>query len=181
MIVVGAGNSAVQISAELADAATVTLASRAPVKFAPQRPLGRDMHFWFTTTGIGALPIGHRITNPPTVPVFDTGRYRAALASQPATGEMFTRLDGNTAVWPDGTTRDVDTIILATGYTPHLPYLAGIGAFDQDGRPIHRKGLSTTHTGLGYVGLEWQRSLSSASLRGVGRDARHLARKLTHR
>ncbi|WP_228838564.1 hypothetical protein [Nocardia amamiensis] len=31
-------------------------------------------------------------------------------------------------------------------------------------------GLSTTALGLGYLGLEWQRSLSSVSLRGAGRD-----------
>jgi putative flavoprotein involved in K+ transport len=31
--------------------------------------------------------------------------------------------------------------------------------------------VSTTHAGLGYVGLEFQRSFSSNSLRGVHRDA----------
>ncbi|MEU0194999.1 NAD(P)-binding domain-containing protein [Streptomyces afghaniensis] len=35
VVVVGAGNSAVQIAAELAGAARVTLASRAPVRFPP--------------------------------------------------------------------------------------------------------------------------------------------------
>nr|WP_207128502.1 NAD(P)-binding domain-containing protein [Actinocatenispora comari] len=42
----------------------------------------------------------------------------------------------------------------------------------------HRGGLSSTHPGLGYVGLEWQRSFSSATLRGVGRDAAHVVRQL---
>ncbi|GAA2398364.1 hypothetical protein GCM10010378_46050 [Streptomyces viridochromogenes] len=42
VVVVGAGNSAVQIAAELAQTARVTLATRAPVKFAAQRVLGRD-------------------------------------------------------------------------------------------------------------------------------------------
>ncbi|WP_433709378.1 hypothetical protein ACQP2U_23000 [Nocardia sp. CA-084685] len=37
---------------------------------------------------------------------------------------------------------------------------------------------STTYHELGYVGLEWQRSLSSASLRGVGADAIYLATRL---
>jgi hypothetical protein len=44
--------------------------------------------------------------------------------------------------------------------------------------PQHLRGLSTTHPGLGYVGLEWQRSLASASLRGVGRDADYVIRRL---
>jgi putative flavoprotein involved in K+ transport len=179
VIVVGAGNSAVQIAAELADTARVTLAARTPPKFVPQRPLGRDMHFWFTVTGLDTLPIGHLLRRPPTAPVFDTGRYRTALAAgKPQARGMFTGLDGRTALWPDGTTTGVDTIILATGYTPHLPYLTDLGALTDNGLPHHRKGLSTTHPGLGYVGLEWQRSLSSASLRGVGRDARYLVRRM---
>ncbi|HEX7308482.1 flavin-containing monooxygenase, partial [Lentzea sp.] len=41
VIVVGAGNSAVQIAAELAEHAHVTLATRKPVKFSAQRPFGR--------------------------------------------------------------------------------------------------------------------------------------------
>lgn len=180
VIVVGAGNSAVQIAAELAETAQVTLASRNPTKFAPQRPLGRDMHFWFTITGIDALPIGHLLSRPPTAPVFDTGRYRAAIAARtPHAREMFTLLDGSTALWPDGTSTEADTVILATGYTPNLNYLADLGALDGAGQPHHRRGLSTTHRWLGYVGLEWQRSLSSASLRGVGRDARHLVRQFS--
>ncbi|MGW0043894.1 flavin-containing monooxygenase [Rhodococcus sp. NPDC003348] len=179
VIVVGAGNSAVQIAAELADTAHVTLACRTPPKFAPQRPLGRDMHFWFTVTGLDALPIGHLLHRSPTAPVFDTGRYRTALAAgEPRARDMFTGLTGRTALWPDGTITDADTIILATGYTPHLPYLADLGALTDTGHPHHRRGLSTTHPGVGYVGLEWQRSLSSASLRGVGRDARYLVSRL---
>ncbi len=179
VIVVGAGNSAVQISTELAETASVTLASRTPVKFVPQRPFGRDMHFWFTISGLDALPIGHLISDPPTAPVFDSGRYRGALASgKPLARAMFTSLEIDAAVWPDGSRSAVDTVVLATGYRPNLTYLEGIGAIDNAGKPLHRKGISTTHRGLGYLGLEWQRSLSSASLRGVGRDARRLAEHL---
>lgn len=46
VVVVGAGNSAVQIATELATVARVTLTSRAPVKFLPQRSAGRDIHDW---------------------------------------------------------------------------------------------------------------------------------------
>jgi hypothetical protein len=45
----------------------------------------------------------------------------------------------------------------------------------ESGQPRHQDGISTTHPGRGYVGLEWQRSLSSAILRGVGCDARRVA------
>ncbi|MDV8015118.1 MULTISPECIES: flavin-containing monooxygenase [Rhodococcus] len=180
VIVVGAGNSAVQIAAEVAETADVILASRNPVTFAPQRPLRRDMHFWFKYTGIDTLPIGHLLSRPPTSPVFDTGRYHAALfAGRPKRRAMFTKLEGNQAFWPDDTTTTDDAVILATGYTPNLNYLTELEALTDTGHPRHKKGLSTTHPGLGYVGLEWQRSLSSASLRGVGRDAHYVVRRLT--
>ena len=92
---------------------------------------------------------------------------------------MFTKLEGNQAFWPDDTTTTDDAVILATGYTPNLNYLTELEALTDTGHPRHKKGLSTTHPGLGYVGLEWQRSLSSASLRGVGRDAHYVVRRLT--
>ncbi|CAM5273460.1 SidA/IucD/PvdA family monooxygenase OS=Streptomyces rutgersensis OX=53451 GN=F0345_28485 PE=4 SV=1 [Streptomyces diastaticus subsp. diastaticus] len=57
--------------------------------------------------------------------------------------------------------------------------LAGLGgAMDAEGKPRHREGLAAGVPGLAYVGLEWQRSLSSNSLRGVGRDAERIARRL---
>jgi hypothetical protein len=39
--------------------------------------------------------------------------------------------------------------------------------------PRQAGGISTTHPGLVYLGLEFQRSFSSNTLRGVGRDATH--------
>ncbi|MEV3965584.1 NAD(P)-binding domain-containing protein [Nocardia sp. NPDC050193] len=179
VVVVGAGNSAVQIAAELAEYAQVVLASRAPVKFVPQRPLGRDVHFWLTVTGFDAAPLGRIMKDAPTQPVFDEGRYRAALAAgKPRRREMFTAFTSEGVMWPDGTSTPVDAVVFATGYRPHLPYLADTGALTATGIPWQRQGLSCTHPGLGFLGLEWQRTPSSNSLRGVGRDAAYLARRL---
>ena len=91
---------------------------------------------------------------------------------------MFTHLREDTVVWTDGSHEHVDTVLMATGYRPDIDYLTHVGALDATGVPRHRRGLSGTHPGLGYVGLEWQRSLSSASLRGVGRDARFVVAEL---
>ena len=79
VVVVGAGNSAVQIAVELAQVATVTLASREPVRFRSQRPLGLDVHYWARWSGLEALPI-HR-DGARSVGVLDDGRYAAALAA----------------------------------------------------------------------------------------------------
>ncbi|MEU9181858.1 NAD(P)/FAD-dependent oxidoreductase [Streptomyces sp. NPDC048550] len=180
VVVVGAGNSAVQIAAELAREARTSLATRAPVKFARQHPLGQDLRFWLTRTGLDAAPLGRLLKTPPAVPVLDDGRYRAALsAGTPDRRPMFTRLAGDRVTWADGTTERLDALILATGYRPHLPYLAGLdGALDPAGHPRQRGGASPAHPGLAFVGLEWQRSLSSNTLRGVARDAARVARRL---
>ena len=172
VIVVGAGNSAVQIAAELAEHAHVTLATRKPVKFSAQRPFGRDLHFWLDRTRLDHLPIGPWLPDGFTTPVLDTGRYRSALDRQrPDRRQMFTALEGSKVIWPDEQREHIDTIILATGYRPDLPYLDELGT-------EHHRGVSRLHRGLGFVGLEWQRSLSSATLRGVGRDAAYVVRRL---
>ncbi|MGX1886503.1 flavin-containing monooxygenase [Streptomyces sp. NPDC055287] len=178
-VVVGAGNSAVQIATELARAGRTTLATRAPVQFARQHLRGRDLHFWLTRTGLDAAPLGCLLRTPQAQPVLDDGRYRAALdAGAPERRPMFQGVDGAMVTWPDGTGETVDAIVLATGYRPDLPYLSSLGALDAGGRPLHRGGRSSSHPGLPFVGLEWQRGLSSNSLRGVGRDAERAARHL---
>lgn len=178
VIVVGAGNSAVQVAYELAAERRVTLASRTPIRFVEQRPLGRDLHFWFRATGFDRLPLA-RAEAPPASPVLDDGRYRRALREgRYQRREMFTRLDCDQVEWPDGRRERVDAVLLATGYQPDLPYLAALGALTADGRPRQRRGLSLTHAGLGYLGLEWQRTPSSNTLRGVGADARRVVAAL---
>jgi putative flavoprotein involved in K+ transport len=60
-----------------------------------------------------------------------------------------------------------------------LPDLAPLdGALSPSGDPQHREGIAVAVPGLAFVGLEWQRSLSSNSLRGGGRDADRVARRL---
>lgn len=183
VIVVGAGNSAVQIAAELARVSRTTLATRAPVKFARQHLLGRDLHFWLTRTGLDGAPLGRLLRTPPGQPVLDDGRYRATLdAGTPDRRPIFQGVDGEKVTWPDSTAETVDAIILATGYRPDLPYLATLdGALDTGGRPLHRGGHSSYYPGLHFLGLEWQRSLSSNTLRSVGRDAERAARHVAAR
>jgi putative flavoprotein involved in K+ transport len=64
--------------------------------------------------------------------------------------------------------------VFATGYRLGLDYLRPLGVLDDDGMPRHAGGISATHPGLVYLGLEFQRSFSSNTLRGVHRDAGHV-------
>jgi len=177
VIVVGAGNSAVQIAAELAEVANVTIASRQPIKFFPQRIWGKDVHFWKKILGIDDLPLGQWLTIKEPVIVLDQGKYQAALAAkQPERRAMFTHLTTDGVMWTEADAEKIDTIILATGYRPNQGFLADFGALHSDGQPQQKAGVSQTVAGLYYVGLPWQRAHASATLRGVGADAKVVVR-----
>jgi putative flavoprotein involved in K+ transport len=178
VVVVGGGDSAVQIAAELAGVARVSIATRSPLRFMPQRPLGRDLHWWLARTGLDTAPFGPRILARRTAAV-DDGRHRAALVTgNPDARPLFTRLDGDEAVWSDGEREHIDAVILATGYRPEVSFLRDTTALGPDGGPLQRRGVSTTVAGLGFVGLEFQRSFASATVRGVGRDAEFVIDRL---
>ncbi|PXY21247.1 flavin-containing monooxygenase [Prauserella muralis] len=178
VVIVGAGNSAVQIGYELADVADVTLATRGPIGFVPQRHDGQDLHYWLRRTGFDDLPPEWLARLVTATLVLDTGDYRRAFDSGRLDRRpVFTGFDGDHVVWPDGTRERVDTVLFATGYRPHLDYLEPLGAL-ADGLPLHSGGLSATHPGLVYVGLEFQRSFASNTLRGVHRDAEYVTAAL---
>lgn len=172
VIVVGAGDSAAQVAAELAPVATVTLATRHPLRFMPQRLRGEDVHHWLRETGFDTLPAVwlSRITGGAVI-TDSVGLEQALAEGRLDQRPMFIALDGNHVVWSDGNREPVDAIILATGYRPSLGYLRELDALDGDGAPIHVGGISATHLGLVYVGLEFQRSYASNTLRGVHDDA----------
>ena len=190
VVVVGAGNSAIQIAVELAQVAAVTLATHAPIRWVKQRPWGRDLHFWWWLTAFDRVvldsPAGALVKQ--TIQgkgprVLDTGVYQAALAAgRPDHRPLFLRFTDEGVVWADGQTEMVDTVLFATGYRPNLAFLDGLGALDREGQAVQRHGISQRVPGLYFVGLSNQRTLASATLRGVGPDAavvvQHLQRYL---
>lgn len=120
IVVVGGGNSAVQIAVELARVASVTISTRRPLRWQPQRYLGRDFHWWLAVTGLDSSRFGPRLVRG-GVPVIDDGRYQAAVrGGRPDHRALFTGLDGDSVVWADGTRERVDVLLLATGYRPDL-------------------------------------------------------------
>lgn len=180
VVVLGAGNSAIQVADELAEKSTVSLARLHPPEFVPQVVNGHDVHHWFEVTGFDHIP-GPWLALLAGAPlVLDTGNYRAGydtgrLDQRP----VFTAIDQDEVEWADGRRERVDAIILATGYRPHVDYLSTLGALDERGLPRHVGGISTTHPGLVYLGLEGQRSFASNTLRGVSRDADEVIPALT--
>jgi len=150
VLVVGAGNSAVQIAVELAEVSRTSLAILRPVKFVKQRILGRDLHFWIRAFGFDTFPIWRfGDVAPRSRAVIDLGNYKACLAvGKPDQRPMFASFHAEGVIWPDGTKERVDTVIFATGYRPHPVHLKNIGALDSEGRPLQTAGISTTVPGL---------------------------------
>jgi putative flavoprotein involved in K+ transport len=179
VLVVGAGNSAIQIGVELAQVAHVTLATREPIRFRRQKLLGQDIHHWAWLLGLDRLPLGVVSGKAAVIGVLDTGVYQAAIAAgKPDRRPLFRRFTPAGVVWSDGTKEQVDTVIFATGYRPSLDYLADLGALDAAGQPLHRRGVGTTVPGLAYVGLSHQWTYASATIRGVGPDAAYIVQQL---
>ncbi|MEF3304289.1 flavin-containing monooxygenase [Paenibacillus sp. GYB003] len=179
VVVVGRGNSAVQIGVELAEVSKTSLAVLRPVQFMKSKLLGQDVHFWVRLIGFDTFPFWRfGKTAPSSSAVNDSGGYKEKVAAgKPDQQPMFTSFYEDGVIWPNGTKEAVETVIFATGYRPHLPYLQAIGALDAEGRPLHHAGISYV-PGLYYVGLEGQRSFASATLRGVGPDAQFVVKKL---
>jgi putative flavoprotein involved in K+ transport len=177
IVVVGSGNSAVQIAVELAQTTEVTLAVREPIQFAPRRILGLDFHVFLQL--IDRLALGHLFDLSVAKQVWDFGEYKQAIqAGKPAQKSMFKTFIPDGVQWADDRSERIDSVIFATGYTHSLPYLTDTLALNQDGKPLHRHGISTSVPGLYYLGLAGQRTVSSAALRGVDADARVILKHL---
>jgi putative flavoprotein involved in K+ transport len=179
VIVVGAGDSAAQVANELAPVADVTLAARHPLRFIPQRIGGKDVHYWLRETGFDSLPAQWLSKISGGSLITDSVGFQQTLADGLLdVRPMFIGLDRDKVIWSENDRERIDAIILATGYRPSLDYLRELGALDAAGAPLHIGGVSTTHLGLVYVGLEYQRSFASNTLRGVSADAAAVAAPL---
>ena len=172
-IVVGGGNSGAQIVSELADATEVAWATREAPRFLPDDVDGRVL-FEQATVRYRALRDG--LPPPParslgdivSVPPVRAARARGVLEPIP----MFDRLEPGGAVWADGTCRDVEAIVWATGFRPALAHLAPLNVIESDGRVRTEGTRSILEPRLWLAGYGNWTGYASATLVGVGRAAR---------
>ena len=85
-------------------------------------------------------------------------------------------LDGY-PVLEDGEVLKVKNVIWCTGFMRNYSWI-DLPIFDEYGIPYHRKGVVQSHPGLYFMGLPFQRTLSSTLIMGVDRDARYIARHI---
>lgn len=67
----------------------------------------------------------------------------------------------------------ISCIIWATGYAFDYSWIA-LDAFDDSGRPVHQRGVSS-EPGLYFLGLPWQSRRGSSFIWGVWHDAKYIA------
>lgn len=81
-------------------------------------------------------------------------------------------------VLADGTRVEASNVIWCTGYHEDYSWVK-LPVFDLHGEPRQTRGVADDVPGVYFIGQEFLFAAASATLPGVGKDARHLARRLT--
>lgn len=184
VLVVGAGQSGAEIALDLVDQHQVWLSGEdhgeepARPGSAVDRLIAPIMVFVATKVINVANPIGRRVRNhfldpPRGIPRAGGTRKRILEAGIEWVGRTVGTKEGLPEL-DDGRVLDVATVIWCTGFRPDYDWI-DLEVFDTYGYPIHERGVSETQPGLYFMGLLFQRTLSSALIVGVGRDAEYVA------
>jgi putative flavoprotein involved in K+ transport len=183
VLVVGAGNSGVQIALELAAAGREVVLSGRDTGSIPRRFLGRDIYDWLWPTLMRppvVSPIGRRLmqgrlfSGDPLIgmPARTIDRAGLSRAGRTVAGE-----DGLPLLEGGSVVRDVAAIVWCTGFRPDYGWIE-LPALGLDGYPAHRRGMAVDVPGLGFLGMRFQHRLGSALLGGVGEDAAYVAERI---
>ena len=174
VVVVGGGNTGVQLAAELAASRPTTLAVGKRLTRLPRTLLGRSIFDWLTASGVLGIPgrsmLGRRARRHDLL-IGDAPGHVARHHGVRLTGRVV-GTDGPTLRTADGA-RLEGTILWATGYRHAWPWLLA-PVRDAEGRLVHTRGV-TPVPGLYFLGLPWLHTRASSLLTGVGADAAHLA------
>ena len=87
---------------------------------------------------------------------------------------------GGLPVLEDGRVLEVANVIWCTGFVPDFAWI-DLPVFDEDGDPVHDRGVVESEPGLYFVGLYFLYALASSLIGGVGRDAEHIAKHIASR
>lgn len=183
VVVVGGGNSAAQILAEVSEVAdTVWVTLRDP-RFLPDDVDGRAL-FAAATERVRAQQEGREhpgvggLGDIVMVASVKDARERDVLTARP----MFTRLTETGIAWKDGTEEPADVLIWCTGFRPALRHLAPMRLRDASGQVPTSGGTRSAIDGrVHLVGYGDWTGPASATLLGVGRTARDLVDDVVNR
>lgn len=180
VVVVGGGNTAAQLLAELSLVAETTWVTLRPPRFLPDDVDGRVL-FDVATARRRALDAGERdpggvsgLGDVVMVESVRNARDRGVLQAE----AMFERLTPAGIEWGDGAGQDADVILWCTGFRPDLPHLAGLGLRRDGTHPATTGTRSVDEPRLHLVGYGDWTGPASATLIGVGRTAREAVREI---
>ena len=83
-------------------------------------------------------------------------------------------------VLDDGRALEVTNVIWCTGFVPDFAWI-DLPVFDEEGEPVHDRGIVGSEPGLYFVGLFFLYALASSLVGGVGRDAERVAKAIAAR
>jgi putative flavoprotein involved in K+ transport len=178
VLVVGSGNSGLQIAEELLASHSVIASQGKPQPFLPQNLLGQSLFWWMERLGIDGVTatsrLGQRLKERDPVIGSSLSKLRQKglkLVSRVVDAK------GQSVTFADGKILKPQSIIWATGFRSDYAWVR-LPAFDTQGKPIHQGGI-TSVDGFYFLGLSWQRTRGSALLGWVGQDAAFLAEEIT--
>ena len=173
VVVVGGGNSAAQLLAEISEMTTTTWVTHTPPRFLPDEVDGRvlfeiasqraaDLAAGRPDTG-GIASLGDIVMIPPVL----EARERDVLHAVP----MFEGLTPDGVYWADREQR-ADVIVWATGFRPSLAHLRPMHLREPDGTIAVEGTRAVKEPALHLLGYGDWTGPGSATLIGVGRTAR---------
>lgn len=190
VLVVGAGQSGAEIALDLVGHHQVWLSGEdhgeepARPGSAADRLFAPIMVFAATKVINVANPIGRKVRDhflypPRGIPRAGGTRKRILEAGIEWVGRTSGAKDGRPML-EDGRVLDVANVIWSTGFVADYGWI-DLPVFDNYGYPIHERGVVASQPGLYFMGLLFQRTLGSALIVGVGRDAEYIASAIKDR
>jgi putative flavoprotein involved in K+ transport len=188
VLVVGAGNSGAEIALELNQSGKdVWLSGRDVGRIPANSPAGKVFNgrlIWWVMSRILNIntPIGRKVRKEEYSHGTPLGRAtRSELAG--AGIHLVPRMIGVEAGQPqieDGGVIPVDAVVWATGFKPDYSWI-DLPIFDQQGFPVHERGVVSQAPGLFFIGLIFQTALVSSLLGGVGMDAEYITKLISNK
>jgi len=184
LLVVGGGLSADEVIGEWlqvrrpGEHAWISLRSR--LWLAPKTLFGIDVHYWiWLPEQLPILPLVWRKlrSNPILGSILPAAIRRGEVLPVPPVERYL----GDRVELADGKRLDPDLIVFATGFSYATPHLGALFRWPARGRPRVCCSESLDAPGLFLLGLHFGRTFASPYLRGIGRDARHVARQIARR
>lgn len=169
VLVVGGGNSGVQIAEELSGSRRVRLAVGTKPPRVPRRILGKSLHWWGDHLGVITAPIGRFRRSKRSGDLLIGTSYRQLTRRHGV--ELVGRVGAE-----GGPTLDAGVVIWATGFRPDYSWI-DVPVLDEHGEPVHRRGV-TSSPGLYFLGMHLQHSLGSSLIGFVRHDAEFVVSRI---